>query len=595
MGVTEAAETVGISRQSAWRIQKGIAAKSADARDLSSLERRDAADFPDPKSYEELSGDARKAADDFATFFRLYVGPELPDWEKTARSTPVYALEMAAQISSGEHEYLLINIAPGFAKTTWLLSYVLWRWARGDRNLRVVWISKSETLAKRAVRWLQLMCVRPRLASAFGRFKPATGEESVWTQVDFRIAGADSVSTELSFQARGIETAVIGVRPHLIIADDVNDTRNAATEAQQETVATKWHDEIENRLEPGGVIAVVQQRMGRWDLSADLMQIRDIDDDDPDALSDRPLYHRIVFKAHDDTKCPGDGTHPAYPDGCLLWPERWPYRALMRKKRTNKRFDVIFQQEESVEGETLASKAWFEGGTDSKTGEQFIGCYDLTRGLCQRPSRDGMYGSVVTVDPSPTKYWAIMWWLVDGDMWWAMDCVRERMSSAEVLDVDLLGGTGELVGVLPRWCERAKRLGLPISHILLERNAAQRFMLQTQTAAVLQQRYEVSLVPHDTNTNKADPDYGVWGLQNRIKYGKIRIPHLGADARAAFEPFVRECCVYPDGATDDTVMSAWFLLHNEAGVQPRSAAIGWTGPGRAAPPPPPRLVAVRSA
>jgi hypothetical protein len=73
----------------------------------------------------------------------------------------------------------------------------------------------------------------------------------------------------------------------------------------------------------------------------------------------------------------------------------------------------------------------------------------------------------------------------------------------------------------------------------------------------------VHVLQHDTTNNKSDPDLGVWAtLPNAWRNARVRLPAEGWDARNAIAPLVQEVTTYPDGSTDDLVMSSWFGEYN---------------------------------
>jgi len=71
---------------------------------------------------------------------------------------------------------------------------------------------------------------------------------------------------------------------------------------------------------------------------------------------------------------------------------------------------------------------------------------DVDRDRLELPRNpDGTYSlsgdliSVMTVDPSPTKYWAILWWVYQPstEFRWLMDLERSPMQADEFLDFNI--------------------------------------------------------------------------------------------------------------------------------------------------------------
>jgi hypothetical protein len=80
------------------------------------------------------------------------------------------------------------------------------------------------------------------------------------------------------------------------------------------------------------------------------------------------------------------------------------------------------------------------------------------------------------------------------------------------------------------WQLRSADLGAPISHWVIEINGANRFLLRPAFVANWQRLRGTSIVPHDTNRNKADPKMGVTSIGSHWKYGRVRLP--GPPARS---------------------------------------------------------------
>ena len=83
----------------------------------------------------------------------------------------------------------------------------------------------------------------------------------------------------------------------------------------------------------------------------------------------------------------------------------------------------------------------------------------------------------MTVDPSPTRFWAIEWWVYQPstEFRWLMDLERTPMEAGEFFDFN--PATRQFTGLLDEWVNTSRELGLPITHVV-EDNAAQRFLLQ---------------------------------------------------------------------------------------------------------------------
>ena len=88
-----------------------------------------------------------------------------------------------------------------------------------------------------------------------------------------------------------------------------------------------------------------------------------------------------------------------------------------------------------------------------------------------------------------------------------MDLERTPMEAGEFLDYN--PATRQFTGLLDEWVNTSRELALPITHVVVEDNAAQRFLLQYQTVHQWIASRGVEIIPHSTHRNKSYPEYGV--------------------------------------------------------------------------------------
>jgi hypothetical protein len=107
------------------------------------------------------------------------------------------------------------------------------------------------------------------------------------------------------------------------------------------------------------------------------------------------------------------------------------------------------------------------------------------------------------------------------------------------------------------WME-ANQLGIPLTHVVVEVNAAQRWLLSQPHVQRWSANTGVSFVPHTTSINKQDPKYGLESIGDLFRQGRIRIPWGSIGARTRCNNLIEEATRYPDHDTTDLVMSTWF-------------------------------------
>lgn len=600
-GLTKAraAELAGISYSSATRYAKEFLANpNATPKIL-------LGDVPpSPLHRSDLSDIARDCLDDFGRFRARYFGRYSSPWQEEAGEK---ANEL---LNTPFKEFLIVNCPPGSGKTT-LFTHDIPAWLTAkSRSIRGLVGAATQNIAERYNRRLRNTFARtvPLEAQAeekahglardadstlphdYGPFRPDRSLQIPWSAAQFTVLQFGETTTsekEATWTAFGRDTEVLSHRINIGIWDDLVTGKRLRTAEMIEADRGWWHDEAESRLEPAGLLILQGQRLHPEDL---YRYCRDLEVDMSDVeehleyleLTPEPLrrkqYHLIKYQAHVESNCRAAEQptlhrtnappyNPKDPEnsGCLLDPRRLSWRQLKAiKERPNSNFEVVYQQNDVDPSEVLVPEIWITGGTDAN-GDTFPGCWDDRRTVAQvPPGLEGTKISIVTVDPAPSKFWSIQWWLYvqpfNADhlmgMRYLLDMHRGRMDGPDLLDwnVDIQDWTG----LLPEWQSRAKKLHLPINYLIVEKNGAQRFLLQYSWFRRWLSQNSVQCRPHETLTNKSDDKFGVETIKNHYKFGRVNLPGSKA-GRLMAQPLVKELTHYPDTSTTDCVMANWFL------------------------------------
>lgn len=584
--VAEAARDAGVSYAWAKAEARGLRNSSGDAY----RQRNEDGERPLPVALAELGVEAARALEDIGLFARRYFGLVLMPWQElaTARITDLQR--------TADEEYVVINVAPGSGKSTFF-TLVLPAWITcRQRHIRGMIGSASMAMAKQYVGELRDTLANPlpvrqapeavragiavdaeaSLVADFGVFKP---EDRKWAADAFFVEQHDGVqfrAKEPTWQAFGRGSTFLGARVDFCIWDDVYDPEQMRTQDARDGLKQWWKDVAETRLEPGGLMVLQGQRMDADDIYAFALSQRKAEfidaDDEGDAVpvGDAGKYHHIVFPAHDDDDCKGlhKRSDPAWPEGCLLFPRRLTWRKLESERENNPNFEVVYQQKDVDPKGVLVPKLWVTGGRDVDGAER-PGCWDLDRGLGEIPLLTPPFLSIASADPSPTRYWAIQWWIFHPatQQRFLIDLERKVIGADDEALLDFDPTTGRYTGIMESWQLRSVDLGAPISHWVVEINGANRFLLRPQYVANWLRLRNTSIVPHDTNRNKADPKMGVTSIGSHWKYGRVRLPGRQNDpGRAAAAKLVSEVTRYRlDGrqtGTDDCVLAEWFFEFN---------------------------------
>jgi hypothetical protein len=572
-----ACREIGINYKTAQR-REGLAMTMAPGK----RRPRDAI-FPVPM--DKLCDEARRALWDFTYFQQRYFGCIPTPWQEEA------ANEVKQLLESPEKEYAVINAPPGGGKSTvFALHIPAWLTVQ-NRAIRGLLGTLRAMTAKYYLRRLKqylettvplhpeaadiqkglAVPVSATLIDDFGVFKPTEGND-VWSQDAIVVAQHGNVSTsqkEPTWTCYGMESGFLGMRFDIVLWDDLVDPYSVRTAEAREKQERWWDDVAERRLEPGGLLVLQGQRMGPDDLYRYNLnkEVAVEDDEDDGEHPERPrMYHHIVFKAHYEDRCKGEHskTAPYYPEGCLLDPRRVTWRE-MQRARGNRNFATLYQQEDADPAAVLVDPLYIKGGTDPRTGVTYPGCLDSDRDICQLPHNlAGDLLSIATADPSPANFWSVQWWVVrcsDGEAKerYLMDLERCRMDAPDFLDWS--EPTRSFVGLMEAWQQRSVKLGFPIQTWIVEKNGAQRFLLQYEHVRRWMSHWRVDLIPHETAANKSDPEYGVQILESVYKYGLVRLPMKSGRSQAGWTStkLIEEVTHYPDWRYDDCVMAQWFL------------------------------------
>jgi hypothetical protein len=535
-----------ISREEGW--SKGTVSKHVKGKLDSSFYRMtpEEREIPPPLKYEELGDRAKELLEDFGAFRLHYF----------KRSTPTFQLEMAERITAFLDGELLFLVPPGFGKSLMVSTdYPIWRMLRArawQERFACLLCSESKDMGKRFLRQIkETLESHLDLQRDFGWFKPE--HPDTWTKTQLNVDGFEKgVAKEATFEVGSPDSQINGLRLDLIIVDDLVGEKRSRSVDIQEQLEDWIHDQVESRLDPGGTIAFIGTRWNLFDVYGRLYHKTDED-------TGEKIYPTILYRAHDVTKCPGpDHVHTEsdeYPTGCVLWWYRdreiargkgqrnaekltTGYPALMkrRKRMGSRRFDFVYNQTEVPGDDALVQPDWIEA------------CKDLNRVLWHIPQGTRVVG---TIDPAPVNYASAQVWAYDPttEMRYLVALKRARMPAPHYF------------ALLRDWTIRVREQGRDIRWFF-EKNSANQFVLQSDEFKQLREQMQIRIYPHQTGTNKADAEYGVWSLGPLYENGLISLPWGDHQSREAVQYLVNELLGYPDAPTDDCVMAEWFFEWN---------------------------------
>ena len=567
------------------------------SRDYASL--MEAIDLPGAIAEDQLCEEAKRGLSDFDYFRRRYLGRVPSPWQVEAAVTLVELLE------SPEKEFVVLNVPPGAGKSTLFHDVAVWAICR-NRRVRILIGSVTLPMAKQYSRRIRetlerVMPIEPDpvqvekglalnaegcLSIDYGRFKP-TDKGSLWKAEEFVVEQLDGNgldNKEPTVRAYGIESEFIGHRADLCLFDDVSSPDNSRESVARDKLLERWDNVAEARCDPGGLLAVVGQRLGSGDLYAHCLAKVTYDDDiddiydgsditNPEDLASvepakRQKYRHIIYKAYYEELDTGKESKrfnaPAYPNGPLLDPKRLPWKDLsfIRYSKPDV-FRVVYQQEDLDLDSRLVDRTWLTGGK-GLDGVLYPGCIDNERqhgyipGVLSNP-----WISVVAVDPSPTMFWALVWIIYqpNTNLYYIVDIERRKLTAEELLGYNTT--TGAYSGIMQDWQDRSHDLGYPISHWVVEINAAQRFLLAHDFVRKWQSKERVNIINHTTHRNKIDENLGVEALlPPLLRTGALRFPTMRGNWKtlAAVDELTSWHREKKNGT--DIVMALWMAVLN---------------------------------
>ena len=495
--------------------------------------------IPEARENADLSPEVQErvefSADGFEKFFNAYSGRTLQ---------PIHKEWVARALGSRR---VLINCPPRHAKSTiFSVWFPLWLVAM-DRDVQILICSQTDKLAKKFTNEIAYHLIyNPELIADFGRFKPEMGDwpwrpNSGELLVDGR--HREFKSGDLTVQVRGAGQAILGMEANWVIVDDPVDRPTAMSEAQRATLSEWFHGDVMTRLEVSnkanntGRAVVIGQRLHTFDLYGELSgeKITKTGAQDWEHLN----YKAILDWEAQET----------------LWPEKWDFDSLMQVYQDvgEDLFESMYQQNPLRDSRRLARHDWLYGNSDLG----HLGCIDVDRIVGEGTREDSPLRTVraLSIDPSPTRYAGLV----------VADVPRE---DSGIFRCDVLELRREKMSVrdMLENIDRCIALYNP-DYFIFEQVAAQRWFLQDREMERIRQR--LTVLPHTTNRNKADPTLGVESLALDFEFGRIRFPYGDAESKQMSELLFDEARTWPQGMTDDLLMALWFIKYNYIRMSPR--------------------------
>jgi phage terminase large subunit-like protein len=267
-------------------------------------------EYRDVLSFLDKEERVQLVLDNPVLFGEYYIRPYTRKWNTDTADHQYYMLEEMML-----HDNIVIHVPVEHAKSTWFSLVVpLWFLCR-DRNTQGCIISNTARQAEgflRAIKWH--IEYNHRFKEDFGDYivprKPTKNDpDGKWTEsIIFVHRDKDMQSKDPTMLAIGTGGALLGARLDWVIADDILDLKNTQTEILRKKVSDWWLEIVDSRVVEDGRKIVLGTLQHTKDLLCN--------------LSDNEEYFYVHLSALDKDKL------------TTLWPEKWPYERVMKKKKT---------------------------------------------------------------------------------------------------------------------------------------------------------------------------------------------------------------------------------------------------------------------
>jgi hypothetical protein len=467
-------------------------------------------------------------------------------------------LHPAMSYEAGAQDLMIANCPPEHSKSTSItINYVTYRICM-DPSVRVVIVSKSQTMAKKMLLAIKSRLTSPKYAKLIQAYAPDGGFEGhsdAWTADMIYVGGRDVEQKDPTVQALGIRGHLYGARADLIIMDDCVDMTNYLDWDRQ----IDWiQSEVVSRITANGSLLVVGTRLAQNDLYLELRNPeRYPDDQSPWTYLSMPavLDYRDTTPEGWETLWPhtnvaDQGDRNLAPDANGLYPKWDGIRLAKKRARVSPQVWARVYQQQQVAQDTVFPPV------------DIRGCINHTRnpGLMPvgRPGaknrEGGMDGLIVVagLDPATTGFTAAT--VV------ALDPTNYRRYVLEVKNRPNLSPDA----LREMMYDLTERFG--ICEWVIERNGFQGFLaFDREINDFMRSRGAVIRATYTSGSSKHDPDFGVAAMSGLFRGWKegdnlieLPSPTLSEGIKALVEQLSTWAPKAPKGLRTDTVMSLWF-------------------------------------
>lgn len=434
-------------------------------------------------------------------------------------------------------ESAYMNISPrDHAKTT-VHSIIRVAWeVCVNRNITFFIIFSTTDVAKLIMSQIKSQLTQnPAIRAGFGVFNPKeldSTERTVdldWSQSSITVQRDDFSVKDPTVAVAGSLTNVLSRRVDRLIVDDLLTDKVAYSEAESERLERWYFNDVQPVLKADGQEIITGTRYKKGDFYHGIENL---------SLEQDGIYRVFIGDAIVDEL-----------EREVLWPDRWPYEALMRQraKMGSVRFNRNYRNRITSDEDSPFPMVWFTGGLDRNTGVHFKGCYDTSLALGDhRFAKEQLRFVTGGVDPAigvsrKAKFFALVILGID--------------QANNLVIVDIVRGKFPFP-VQKRMIIDLNRIYQPRAWAV-ESNAYQQALIQ----GIEEDAAMVPIVPFHSNASRGQkPDIGVPSMDVYFETGRVRIPRKGSETVKITDQLIEELHYWERYDTSDVAMALWFAF-----------------------------------
>ncbi len=404
-----------------------------------------------------------------------------------------------------------------------------------NRNITFFIIFSTTDVSKLVLSQIKSQLTQnPRIRAGFGIFNPLELEpidrmvDQDWSQGSITVNRDDFSIKDPTVAVAGAGTNVLSRRVDRLIVDDLLTDKIAFSEAESDRLGRWYFNDVQPTLKADGQEIITGTRYRRGDFYDGIRAL---------SFESGGIYRVFIGDAVVDEL-----------EKTTLWPERWPYKALMRQraKMGSVRFNRNYRNRITSDEDSPFPMIWFTGGVSQKTGAMYKGCYDKTLTLGMPNDKKWLRFVTIGVDPAigtgkKAKFFAMVILGLDvNNMLVVAEIVRGRFSFPAqkrlVIDANSL--------YKPRY-------------VVVENNSYQLALVQ----GIEEQAALIPIVGyHTVGVGKEKPNVAVPAMDIFFETARVRIPRGNADSIKKTDMLVEELHYWGKAETSDIAMAFWFAF-----------------------------------